>query len=84
MKIINCHAIDKWDGGDRQNFAFYLDNPEQAAEYKKNNPNDHVREVTLVIYESLEEESTGHKEMLRKQAMAKLTPEELLALGLKP
>lgn len=82
MKVIECFAIEVWDGGDRHNFAFHLATWALVDEYMKTNIHDNARPVTLVVFETLDELVANSNEKLRKSALAKLSAMEKKALGL--
>lgn len=85
MKSIDCWAVDIWDGGDRQVFGFYLARKEDADEWKlTKGKHDHIRPVTLTVFDSLEELEQNSHAKLKKAALAKLTPQERVALGFPP
>jgi len=67
----------QWDGGEYHHHKYYVATKELADEWMKNNKFDLVQEKEFVILDSLTEIASN----LRKQALAKLTPEERQALG---
>ena len=83
MQIIKCWDIQVWDGGDRHNHKYYVATKEAADEWMAKNKFDSVYEREFVILDSwneLQDYKTGE---LRKRALAKLTDEEKLVLGVK-
>lgn len=83
MKIIKCWDIQVWDGGDRHNHKYYVATKEAADAWKANNTYDEVYEKEFVILDSLTELEEYRAGELRKRALAKLTAEERVILGLK-
>lgn len=83
MRQIECNAVDLWDGGDRQNFAFYIHDDVSNEAIKAAHPHCHIRAVTLTVFDSLEEVAENDVKKLRQSAWDKLTPLERQALGLK-
>ncbi len=81
MKVIECFEIQRWDGGDRHNHAFYLSSEEEKNAYLAKNPHDIVLKRTFVIFDSLAEVADNQTEKVRERALAKLTPLEKKALG---
>lgn len=83
MQQLEVHAVDRWDGGGRQNFAFYLSQKADADAWLKNHPHDLIRPVTLVIFDSLQEvDENEHKKVLQR-IWDKLDPIERKAIGMK-
>lgn len=83
MQIIKCWDIQVWDGGERHNHKYYVATKEAADEWMAKNKFDSVYEREFVILDSwneLQDYKTGE---LRKRALAKLTDEEKLVLGVK-
>ena len=83
MKIIKCWDIQVWDGGDRHNHKYYVATKEAADEWMKNNKYDMIYEHEFVIIDSWDELQDYKNGELRKRALAKLTEEERIVLGLK-
>lgn len=83
MKIIKCWDIQVWDGGDRHNHKYYVSTKETADEWMKKNTYDTVYEKEMVILDSWDELQDYKNGELRKRALAKLTEEERIVLGLK-
>lgn len=83
MQIIKCWDIQVWDGGDRHNHKYYVATKEAADEWMKKNTYDTVYEKEMVILDSWDELQEYKNGELRKRALAKLTEEERVVLGLK-
>ena len=83
MKIIKCWDIQVWDGGDRHNHRYYVATQEAAEQWKEKNKYDEIYEKEFVILDSWDELEEYKNGELRKRALAKLTEEERVVLGLK-
>ncbi len=83
MKIINCWDIQVWDGGDRHNHKYYVATKEAADAWMEKNTYDAVYEKQFIILDSYEELMDYRNGEARKRALAKLTEEDKIALGLK-
>ena len=83
MKIIKCWDIQVWDGGDRHNHKYYVATQEAAEQWKEKNKYDEIYEKEFVILDSWDELEEYKNGELRKRALAKLTAEEKVILGLK-
>ena len=83
MQIIKCWDIQVWDGGDRHYHKYYVATKEAAEEWKAKNEYDLIYEKEFVILDSWEELQDYKNGELRKRALAKLTEEEQVVLGLK-
>ena len=83
MKIIKCWDIQVWDGGDRHNHKYYVATKEAADEWMAKNKYDMVYEHEFVILDNWDELQDYKNGELRKRALAKLTAEEKVVLGLK-
>ena len=83
MKIIKCWDIQVWDGGDRHYHKYYVSSVEAAKEWMKINTYDAVHEREFIIFDDLEEIKSYASGEARKRALAKLTEEEKIALGIK-
>ena len=83
MQIIKCWDIQVWDGGDRHNHRYYVATKEAADEWMAKNKYDMVYEHEMVILDSWDELQDYKNGELRKRALAKLTAEEKVVLGLK-
>jgi len=86
MKVIPVIEVSTWDGGDRHNFAFYIDNTNRcgvshARAYQDKHPHDIVRETEIVIFEGQVDYNEFRSGKVRERALAKLTAEERKALG---
>ena len=83
MKIIKCWDIQVWDGGDRHNHKYYVSTKEAADAWMVENTYDSVYEKEFIILDSFAELEEYRNGELRKRALAKLTEEERIVLGLK-
>ena len=82
MKVIKCWDIQVWDGGDRHNHKYYVSTKEAADAWIAEHKYDAIYERELVILDSLTELKDYESGELRKRALAKLTKEEKMILGL--
>lgn len=83
MQIIKCWDIQVWDGGDRHNHKYYVATKEAADEWMAKNKYDMIYEKEFVILDSWDELQDYKNGELRKRALAKLTEEERIVLGVK-
>ncbi len=83
MQIIKCWDIQVWDGGDRHHHRYYVATQEAAEAWKEKNKYDEIYEKEFVILDDLTELEAYKKGELRKRALAKLTEEDKIVLGLK-
>ena len=83
MKIIKCWDIQVWDGGERTNHKYYVATKEAADAWMVENTYDSVYEKEFIILDSFAELEIYRNGELRKRALAKLTEEERIVLGLK-
>lgn len=81
MQVLKLYSVQVWDGGDRQNHKFYLSDKAEADKYLQGNSYDAVREVTLEIFDTLDEWKDWNTGKVKERALAKLTTEERRALG---
>ena len=83
MQVIKCWDIQVWDGAERTNHKYYVKTEAAAKEWQKNNKYDSIYPCEFVILDDLSEIELFENGELRKQALAKLTDAERIALGLK-
>lgn len=83
MKIHKVWDIQVWDGGDRHNHKYYVATKEAADEWIEKNKYDMIYEKEIVILDSWDELQDYKNGELRKRALAKLTEEERIVLGVK-
>lgn len=83
MKIIKCWDIQVWDGGERHNHKYYVATKEAADEWMAKNKFDTVYEKEFVILDSSAELEIYRNGELRQRALAKLSEEDKIVLGLK-
>ena len=83
MKIVQCYDIQVWDGGDRTNHKYYVSSQEAADQWLAKHRFDTVTSREFIIFDDLAEIEDYDKGEARKRALAKLTPEDKIALGIK-
>lgn len=85
MKTIEYYDIEVWDGGDRHNRKFSVASEHEAKKWKeaKENRYDTYTKHTLVVFDTLEEAMENDLASVRKRLLAKLTPLEKQALGIR-
>ena len=83
MKIIKCWDIQVWDGGDRHNHKYYVADKETADEWVATHKHDLAYEKQFVILDNYEELMDYQNGEARNRALAKLTEEDKIVLGLK-
>ena len=83
MKILKVWDIQVWDGGDRHTHKYYVATKEAADEWIEKNKYDMIYEKEIVILDSWDELQDYKNGELRKRALAKLTEEERIVLGVK-
>lgn len=82
MKLIQLWEIHEWDGGDHQVYRGKAAETEAAAR-ELAGKHDTVIARTHRVYEGAADMRANSVVELRKKALAKLTPEEIDALGVK-
>ena len=82
MKEFVVWEVQKWDGGDRHNHAFYLSSEEEKNKYLKNNKYDAAHKKTITIYDTLDEIAKDSYESAKAKAKESLTGKQRKALGL--
>lgn len=83
MQIIKCWDIQVWDGGERHNHKYYVATKEAADKWLEKNTYDSVWEKEFVILDSFAELEIYRNGQMRQRALAKLTEEDKIVLGLK-
>jgi hypothetical protein len=83
MKILKVWDIQVWDGGGGHNHKYYVATKEAADEWIVKNKYDMIYEKEIVILDSWNELQEYKNGELRKRALAKLTNEDKIVLGLK-
>ncbi len=81
MKILTVWDIQVWDGSDRHSHKYYVASKEAADAWMKKNRFDRVTTKDLVVFDNLEDIEHFNLMEVRKKALAKLTEDEKLALG---
>lgn len=82
--MIEVLKVEKWDGGERHNFAFFLNaNKNTESAIKKAIPHSQVIRQNIFVFDDLDEANSNSYSEARKRALAKLTPyeREILKLG---
>jgi hypothetical protein len=82
MKIIKLWEIHEWDGGEHQIYRGKAAETEAAAK-EISGKHDAIIARVHRVYEGAADMRANSVAELRKKALAKLTPEEIDALGLK-
>lgn len=82
MQTIECKRVDLWDGGERQNFGFYIDKDVPDDEIKRAHQHCHIAPVVITVFASLQEVKENSVRELRKSAWRKLSPQERVALNM--
>jgi hypothetical protein len=82
MQVIECKRVDLWDGGERQNFGFYISSEVDNDVITKVHPNCAISSVVLTVFKDLEEIKENSSLLLRKSAWSKLSIKEREALGM--
>lgn len=81
MKLITLYEIHRWDGGEYQIYRGEAASSEAAAK-EIANKHDRVMKTVHRVYDSRDDFAQNKQEAIAKRALAKLTPEEIDALGL--
>lgn len=79
-QIITVYEVYKWDGGDRQPHYAYLTNEEEAK--KLTTPQDYMGKREFIIHDTAQDVKDFKGGEVKRRALAKLTKEEINALGL--
>ena len=82
MKEYAVWEIQKWDGGDRHDHAFYLSSEEEKNKNLENNKYDAAYKKTITIYDTLDEIAKDSYESAKAKAKESLTGKQRKALGL--
>jgi hypothetical protein len=79
-RIIECFDVQHWDGGERHNHHAYIVDENDA----KVVAGEHglLIKRTFVIHDNLADYQHHKSDELKRTALAKLTPEERIVLGL--
>lgn len=80
MELIELYEVHEWDGGDLHKpsgNAFW----DKAVAREVADPYGEVVKLRLRVFESVQDFKDSSRAELRKRALAKLTPEEIDALG---
>lgn len=83
MQVIECWDVQVWDGGDRHNHKFFLRSEKEAKKWKEKNQYDYIAKKTITIFDSFEEALENDLVEVRKRTLAKLSPLEKQALGIR-
>ncbi|WP_374335423.1 hypothetical protein [Methyloversatilis sp.] len=79
-QVIEVWDLHVWDGGDRENYRASFSNPEAAAEAA--GQHDRIDQRRIIVHESKADYVEWQSGNLRRNALAKLTNEERIVLGL--
>lgn len=79
-QIIECFDVQRWDGGDRNNHYCYMSTEKDAKEVAGEHGSYFKRD--FVIHQSIADLQNWNSGELKRQALAKLTTAEKIALGL--
>jgi hypothetical protein len=79
-RIIEAYDVSRWDGGDRTNHYCFMSNEKDAKEVA--GEHGHYVKRDFVVHESIADLQHWNSGELKRQALAKLTPAEKIALGL--
>jgi len=82
MQNISVWDIQVWDGGGGTDHKYYVATKKAADEWKRNNTYDYICEKTITIYDSYEDLMVHVSNEAKEKALAKLTKEDRIALGL--
>lgn len=83
MQTLEYWDIEVWDGGDRHNRKFSVADEVEADKWIKTHKYDIKVKHTLTVFDTLEEAMENDLVSVRKRLLAKLTPLEKQALGIK-
>lgn len=84
MQALELWEIHEWDGGDRTNATGkFFTNKEAADAYKVKRPHDYIYHRVLILVDNMEDLAAHTHTEMRKRALAKLSPEDKLILGIK-
>lgn len=79
---ITCKRVDLWDGGERHNFGFYIEEGVPEGDIKNTYPHCTIRTEVITIFETLDEVKENSIAKLRRSAWLKLSPQERKALNM--
>lgn len=82
MKHLIVKQVDLRDGGDRQEFGFFIDASVSNEAIKGAHPHCYVHTKSIKVYDTLAEVKEYSTKELRKSAWAKLSTLEREALGM--
>lgn len=82
MRLLRLHQVHRWDGGDRTCPRGECFESEELAE-QVCGLGGSVHPLVLRVFESVDDFKANTAQEIRKRALAKLTPEEIDALGVE-
>lgn len=80
-RIIECFDVQHWDGGDRHNHHAYVVSEQDAKKIAGQYGTTIKR--TFIVHDTMVDYKHHTSEELRRTALAKLTKQERVALGLE-
>ena len=83
MQQFEVYDIQQWDGGERHNHKFYLASKEEAEKYIAKNKYDRYDHKVMIVFDTVEEAEENDLKTVRARVIAKLTPLERRAMGIK-
>lgn len=83
MKTLKVWDVQFWDGGDRHNHAFFLDRSTPVIDIERMHEHSISLQHDFIVLDSLDEYPNLVAVRKRTAALAKLTPEERVLLGLE-
>lgn len=79
-QVITVWDLRRWDGGSGNNHYAYLTSEEEANKMKR--MGDYISKVDIVIHDTQQDVLDFKNGEVKRKALAKLTKEEIKALGL--
>lgn len=80
-RIIECFDVQRWDGGDHTNHYCFIAN-EKDAKYVAREEHGSYFKRDFVVHDNIADLQHWNNGELKRQALAKLTTAEKIALGL--
>lgn len=78
-RIIEAYDVHRWDGGDGAKHYCYMSNEKDAIEVA--GENGYYVKLDFVVHESITDLQYWNNGEIKRQALAKLTTAEKIALG---
>lgn len=79
-QVITVWDLQRWDGGEYHRHYAYLTNEEEANKMK--GTGSHVVKMEIIIHDTQQDVLDFKNGEVKRRALAKLTKEEIKALGL--